>query len=230
MAASRIRYHDTTFSPVGLWQLNGDLTDSSGNGYDLTMASGNAHYGDIAPGVKGFLHDGASRIYRSSFTSALAIVGDMTAEMLIVYNGVPFPSNLVILSHDANGESSDTNYLYQIAFTDNPIVLRYFAEFSTGTNVLYTINEVIPQTICHLAMTRASNVIQFYLNGNALGAASTTLTAPSDGSNGRFSIGGDSGSLAPVMSVASVKLIASALTASQVKAEYTRTLGGYFGF
>lgn len=229
MASSLVQYHDTTFTPLGLWQLNGDLTDASGNGNTLSVRAGNAHYGEISPGVRGFVSDGSSRIGLSSFVSSLAVTGDITLEMLLVVSPGAYASGNALISHDGVGEVLAGNYLYSIYY--NNMQLEYFAELSSGTNIVYDLDELMPTTLCHFAMTRTSNVIQFYLNGRTLGAASSTLSTPAGGTSGLFSIGGDTnGPLpGPVVTMASVKVIGSALNATQVKSEYTRTLGGFYG-
>src|ERR1700733_858646 len=76
-----IHRHDTTYSPVGLWQLNGTLNDTSGNGFNLTVESGTARYADMLPGFQSFLVSATRLVYNTSGTS-LAITGDMTVECL----------------------------------------------------------------------------------------------------------------------------------------------------
>ena len=48
-----VKYLDTEYNPIGLWQLDGNLLDSSSNGLDLSV-SGTERYGDLLPGLRGF--------------------------------------------------------------------------------------------------------------------------------------------------------------------------------
>lgn len=231
--AGAVNLHTTTHSPAGLWQLQNDLTDSSGNGLTLTAIAGTARYTDIFSSGKRalYLQDGLT-VGRSAFTASLNILGDLTIECLlhVITNNVATG----VVSHGASGETEATNYSYAAQFTTT--TFQYLHEFSTGTNqTLNTTNLVPPRRLSHFALVRASNVVQFYLNGRTFGAASGTLTAPTGSTSGRFRIGASEGlgspggTGAPNM-ISSVKVIASALTATQIKAEYNLTLGSFFGF
>jgi len=225
-----VNYHDTTFSPAGLWNFNNDLTDSSGNGFTLTVGSGVERYADISPGVRGLVIDGATYVSKSSFTSTLGITGDMTIEMLLVIGVIPTGSVYVTHVGSTSGESSADNYLYQFTLlTGSSPRQQMFWETGAGTNITYQINDTVPFSgLCHWAVTRTSGVVQFYVNGRASGAASTSLTSPTDGTGGTFKIGSDATSPATACTLASVKVVASALSATNIKSEYLKTLGGLY--
>lgn len=226
-----VNYHDLTHNPVGLWQLNGSLADSSGNGFTLTVENGTIRYGYLASGVRGALLLTSNLIY-NSFTSTLAIAGNVTVEALI-YLAAYSASQKYLVTHANNGETSADNCLYGVdmLFTNGRI--GYFAEAGTGTDITYVptiaTTERPPLSPFHFAMTRISNVVQFYINGRPWGAASSTLTTPDGGGSGRFRIGGPGNVGGPEGVTASVKLVASGLTAAQIAAEYNRTLGGFYG-
>lgn len=226
-----VNYHGLEHSPVGLWQLNGSLADTSGNGFTLTVESGTIYYAQVVPGIRGAFISSTILIY-NTFTSTLAITGDMTVEALI---SLPLYtlSQRYWVSHANAGATSADNFLYGISMLTSAGKVNYEAESGSGSPITYA--PVIadtnrpPLSACHFAMTRISNVIQFYLNGRAWGVASTTLTTPTGGGSGRFRIGAPSVG-GPEGIVASVKLVASGLTATQIGLEYNRTLGGLYGY
>lgn len=219
--------HGLEFSPVGLWQFNGNMNDSSGNGFTLAVESGSIHYGQLLPGIRGALLVSA-RLFYVTFTSTLAITGDMTVECLI-----NLPSYLIslrdLVSHENAGETSADNSLYGIDMVSGTGNVGFFSENNSGVDQYYALTERPPLNPFHFAATRISNVIQFYLNGKAWGAPSSTLTAPTGGSSGRFRVG-LSASFGPEGVIASLKVIASGLTPTQVASEYNRTLGGLYGY
>lgn len=224
-----VQYHDTTYSPVALWQFNGNVNDSSGNGLTLGVSGTSTEsYADLYPGLKGIMFDGNQRVTVNQ--GLLKITGDMTIEMLLVYN----PSSLTassLIVQGASGESSGTNYLYSIAINDVSVGgLVWFSESGSGVDSSFTADTVtVPRKVlCHLAVTRTSNVIQFYLNGVPAGVASSALITPFDGNSGSFVVG-DVGVNAPLCGIASLKIIASALTSTQILGEYNRTMGRAFG-
>jgi hypothetical protein len=229
--SSSIAYHDTTHDPIGLWQLSGTMLDSSGNGYDLVLSTGTERYTDIAPGLRGFDFDGATRIQRAGVTAALAITGTLTIEALVRWN--PDNTNLqYLIAHNAAGDVDGTeNYLYSIA-TDDAVAgsLDYFAErTAAGSNISYTIDDRLPHAeVSHLALTRdASGDIKFYLNGKLLGSGSSGLLPPTDGSAGIFKVGANESGGTTFFngSLSSLKILDIELTAAQVEAEFERTLG-----
>ena len=223
-----VNYHDTTFSPAGLWNLNNDLTDASGNGFTLTIGAGTERYADISPGVRGLVLDGSTYAKLTSFNSTLGITGDLTIELLLNPGINTQPSVMVAHVGATSGGTSADNYLYQLQVSSFPLQ-KFSWENGTRSSQAYNIFDLPPQSgLFHWAVTRASNVVQFYLNGRAIGAASSALGAPAGGGTGTFKLGGDSTTEGAPSILASVKVIASALSAANVKAEYIKTLGGLY--
>ncbi len=234
-----IQLHDTTHSPVGLWQFQGDLTDASGNGFTLSVDAGTPRYDQLCPGLAGVLLQ-STRLKAAVGANALRITGDITIEMLVIFaadnTGVqPTSAPLISFTGGQDDTSSTVNFLYQIAF-DPGRLLYWFSEHATGVNDVYQVtSQALPplRQVLHLAATRTSNVIQFYVNGRAFGAASSALNAPTDGSAAQLWVGGQGGTtptLAPDCSLSSLKIVASALSAAQIKAEFNRTLGRFYGY
>jgi len=226
------KYHDTTYSPAGLWQLNNDLTDASGNGFTLTVDAGTVRYTDVYPGLRGIIFDGSTRLIYNAATATLQITGDVTLEMLFI----PLTRTITgkYLSCNASGGSAGSdNYLYSVGFNTSVSSgsWEWQSQHGTNTSDTYDIpNNPTLNALNHVAVTRTSNVVQNYLNGVAWGAASSGLTTPTGGSISKFRIGGSSGVNGPTCIIASVKVIASALTSAQVKSEYNNTLGNFYGY
>lgn len=222
-----VNYHGLEHNPVGLWQFNGTMNDTSGNGFNMTVDAGTIRYANLLPTLRGALLVSTRLIY-NTFTSTLAITGDITIECLI-----NLPAYLVslrdLVSHENAGETSADNSLYGIDLISGSGNVGFFSENGAGVDQYYALTERPPLNPFHFAATRTSNVIQFYQNGRAWGSPSGTLTTPSGGGSGRLRVG-LSGSLGPEGVIASLKIIAAGLNATQVASEYNRTLGGLYGY
>lgn len=227
-----IDYHDLTHSPLGLWQLDGDLLDSSGNGLDLAVvAGGGTRYTELLPGIRGLYLDDLTHVHQASGDASLELLGDMTLEMLIAPDLDRAGTEQVVVTHQAAGATEAVNGLYAMTIGVTDVAdMSYFAEQGAGVAIRYTVNSrrLGLGGVYHWAMVRANAQVQFYLNGALAGAASSGLLAPTGGGSGTFTIGGTPGSAVfdAQCAIASVKLIGSALSAAQVLAEYDRTLGG----
>ena len=219
--------HDTSYSPIALYQLNGDLTDSSGNGRTLTLDAGTARYSDISPHLKGFAFDGASRL--KSTDTIFRITGDITIEMLI---NIQSASAASIVAEMDTGETPGTNYNYAVSVVGTTgHYFESFWEFGSGTNVAYdnTSGSYVVGDVFHFAYVRASNVVTMYMNGKVWGAPSGTLTAPDTSSpTQNFYVGGNI--VDPFFNgiISSLKVIGRALTATEVESEFERTLGNAY--
>jgi hypothetical protein len=105
--------------------------------------------------------------------------------------------------------------------------LQWLSESGAGVNFNYQITDRNPLYICHFAVTRVSNVIQFYINGRTLGPPSGVGATPDGGTNSIFRVGDNTNS-APFCALASLKIVPSGLTAAQVLQEARFTIGGAF--
>lgn len=68
---------------IGLWQLQGNLNDSSGNGLTLSMLAGTAAYTTLSGSIQGFNFNGA-RTLRSVADPLVQIEGELTIELLLM--------------------------------------------------------------------------------------------------------------------------------------------------
>jgi hypothetical protein len=228
--AARIRSHDLRHEPVGLWGFGaGSLVDSTANGFDLTVETGTERYAYISPTLLGFQFDGSTSLWYDVSEATLRLLGDMTFECLWMQDDAVNSGGFI--SHEAAGETEATNCLYLLQTGGTYPSLAWFSESGLGVNASYTSTYGHPTrgALCHLAVTRTSNVIQFYVNGRPYGNASTALVTPTGGADSRLRLG----STLAVRSkgiMASAKLIASALTAAQIRAEYQLCMGWSFGY
>jgi hypothetical protein len=225
-------YHGFDYAPVGLWQLNGNLLDSGPNGFHLSVETGSERYTNVAPGIRGASFDAATKLIYNVTGSALQITGDVTLECIVVASLTTAVQSVV--SYSGNTDVAADNFLYSI-YTNPPGHLEYFWENAGGVNqdFLLPIAGLPTAQPVHLAAVRSNNVVRFFVNGLPQGSPSSGLTAATGGTAAVFRIGG-SGTTAGESpwngAVASVKVIASALSAAQVKDEYNRTLGHLYGF
>jgi hypothetical protein len=244
-ASTAFPLHDTTHAPVGLWQLQNDLLDTSGNNFTLSTellgVSGKEAYGPMYPNLFGIAsHSSLNwKIYRNATDSALRLTGDMTIEcFLLIHEDQIFSDNTNIIGHgDLSGSSSVNNYLYRISLTSTGAFnkgVTWTQQSGSGVDSTYapTDFKITAGNLVHFAATRTSNVIQFYLNGLPAGAASTALTTPTGGTAGKLHVLSSSSSVSNKPSnatISSLKIIPTALSAAQIKAEYNRTFGKAFG-
>jgi hypothetical protein len=218
--------HGTSRSPLGLWQLDGGLTDSSGNGYDVALGAGTARYTGLLPGSthKGFYFDSSTTLIRSTRTAALDLLGAITVEFLLfLHTKITVDTELV--TYGDSGETLNDNYLWSVRLiqsaTGGAPCLDSFWEYSTGTNVSVSSTYPLPVgELMHIAMTRTVNGpnldVRFYVNGTL----TDTLTGnhvPEIGASPvqKVRIGGPT--LAPYTMIGSVCVIGgTALTDTEV--------------
>lgn len=224
-AITNAQYLDTTHTPAALYEFDGDLVDSSGNGLDLSMGTGTAIYGPapVTDGLGAFFQ--ASRAQRGSFDASLQILTALTLEAM-VFPGAVHSADAYIASFNGSGDTEAVNILYNMMLTSGNR-LRYLHEAGAGVDHGITFNVSIPLgQWSHLAITRdsAGTGINAYVNGILRG--STTLgAAPTGGGSSQLQVGQFIGGTFPFTGMlSSVKIIAAELNATQVLAEANRAL------
>ena len=188
--ANTIERHTVDADTVGLWQLNGDLTDEGPNGFDLTEV-GTVGYLNVTP-LEQAADDlsNTNHADRTTPESELTINGELTIMMMVFIpaSGTErvFASTYGILFNSASAE----NYSY-VFYMNTANQLQYFAERLSGSPigpVTATGGSVPTGQWAHIALARdASGNVEFYIDGVSVG--SFTLASPTDGSNNIFRIG-----------------------------------------
>ncbi len=235
----KIRVLDTTYSPVGLWNMHlgagVGIKDYSGNGNDMIVEGGGTlRYTALMPALGGILFDGSTNALVNSAQAVLRVTGAMTILALGSWSDLPTAGNVrAILSHAAAGETSDTNYLYRFA-VDEFNQCDYFSEHGAGVNDSAKNNTFSPRAqVWLLGVTRSSGgVLNFWYNGTTVGASFGTVTLPTDGSTGRCRMGGGPGGAGEFYTgvLSSVGLYDTELDGTKMLERYNYTMGRQYGF
>jgi hypothetical protein len=235
---TKARVLDTTYSPVGLWNINLGAgvgpKDYSGNGNDLTVETGTARYSGLLPSVGGFLFDGATTLYVSTSQAVLQLTGAMTILWLMEWSDLPAGGAFRVLTNHgaALGGTSATNTLYATAIGSSN-QQTYLSHHGANVADSGSINTFAPRSqvaLMGLLRDGSGNVSQWY-NGTIVGTSFATVTLPTDGSSGKLRIGSDPGGVnffTGVMS--SIGLYNAALTPTQMLERYNYCLGREFGY
>jgi hypothetical protein len=215
---------DLTHNPVALYHFERNLNDSSGNG--LHMA-GTMTYRHVYPNVWGVVGGSPARPVSDAL---LRIAGDITIEVLCIMRVVPSGTNQIVMFLQS-GNAESANAMYSIEITDQSN-LRWRSEHgSLGTATTHTAiganGAVLPNLGVPflLQARRASGVVTFFINGEFYGFASPVITTPTGGTLSQLILRG--GSTPP--EIFGLKIIPSALTDEEIRAEHMRTLGDAFG-
>jgi hypothetical protein len=244
-AVAPAQLHDLTHSPVGLWQFDNDLLDSSGNGFDLSLDVGIERYGPSAvPGATQALYcDGVSRfIGANPAPAALRILGSMTTEMLVFSIGkqdlASGRASIVSVEGPFASEAEADNKLWGTFVVTPPQALGSKWEETAGADQTHLSlatppvgGHLIPNRWHHIAHTRdtsggvGATIGRWYINGQLTDTLST-MDPPINGANARMYVGqAERGVLETFFGqVSSLKVIASVLTGPQILAEAQRTL------
>lgn len=231
--ASLIQYHDTTHSPVALYQFNGDMLDSSGNGLHLSKFTGLERYTWLAPGLRCFFFDGETSLRRPGNDALLTITGALTIELIFLYTPSTFTGTFLSFGGGAVPARPATNVLYELIFD---LIISWQRSTSSGA-IFFNSTAATPDFLpIHYAVTRssgASQIVKFYVNGDLVDT-SGSLLAPTGGTSSRLWVGSDDNPLVTfdfmVWSMASLKIIPSELTKHEIKQECNRTVGHFYGW
>lgn len=198
----------------GLWTFASDLSDSSGNGFDLSVQSGSTVFATV-DGLPSVYLSAASVLERTVHDAALAITGDMTIVMLVRSTLESPAGDQVLVTFDGGDEAEANNTLYQIALDQTTSVVEYLAEESTGTDITHSHGVGFPVGSWHMiTLVRSSDDVILYLDGFQAGANSSGLSTPTGGgtsvlTNIGLNFDGYIGGLAITSSAATANEIAS---------------------
>jgi len=234
----RIGQHDTSRSPIGLWQLNGDLLDTSGyvgvgSPAPLSLGAGVEQYVPVLPGspIKGFYLGGTSYVYRPTYTDYLSLIGEMTIEY-ITFIGARWTAASMLVGYGAGApETLNTNFLYSVKFS-TAAVISAFWEYGAGSDVTATSLQSLIGWPTHHAFVRRTGGggtldMDFYQDGHlintvagnhvpAIGVAPTQALY--------FGYNAETATFAQYTLLASVCIIAAPLNAAQVLADAKKCL------
>lgn len=218
------------YDPVGLWLFNGNLNDSSGNGFNL---AGSPEYTTTEIDKQIGAIFGTSAWARPSRDAALNITGAVTIEAVISLNFAGIGMGVCVVG--ANSSSSADNIAYfALIGSSGEMVMSW----ETGSSVSQTVSSAtgvraIPQGIpSHLVYTRSADEtanVNLYVNGINVGSGSKTAATGSTSTGCLLRVGTNSAGLNPIDKgtvFTSLKIIAAELTPQQVVDEYNRVLGG----
>jgi hypothetical protein len=221
--------HDLLHSPVGLWQFDGDLTDSSGNGFDLSLAAGTLRYGPgIRPDLQSLFCDGSTRVSRVT-EATLRITGDVTVALLAHPNEGIGGAGETFVTLQKVGEDPEQNVLFNLEMLAGNLFHSFFEKgvsFPVPNTLLTPAPpfSLQPMRWHHLVYTRGS-ANKLYHDGRVIFDDAGANGNPVNGVESFINIGDDpGGSGGFVGHICSVKVVASELTAQEVLAEARRTL------
>ena len=229
MKANLVRHaHDTTFSPVGLYNFvkGSELVDSSANGKDLTEQDAPTDDVDFIHGAaEGLINFG---LYRND-TTDFQYTGAMSYCCLVHTTGfIPDgTTNTAQLGTWEHVPSVDQRWGLQIKSTGH---IRYVPQDGVTTYEAVADRKIREHHKWHhVVFTRdsAGTGIKLYFNGVNI-HSSTVGGAPGTSGTGYFSIGelhAYSGSINTIAAVSSCAIYAAELTADQIKYLARKTLG-----
>lgn len=211
--------HDTTHSPIGLWQLQDDHLDTSGNGHDLT-ATGTSLWND---GWIGTSYRTASGVYGTRADTTFRLLGAVTVAGIVRLRTTG--SLCQMASYSGVGATEATNIAWGCGVGTNGEP-RFVHEYGAGNlvTVQSTTHRLAIRNWAHLAATRnaAGTHVKVFLNGEKC-ADSSGLTAPTGATSASLYVGSSVTTFSPWLgSLNSVAVFDTELAESDVQALYAR--------
>lgn len=229
-AKYKINMHGTSRSPIGLWQFNSTMNDTSGSGFNLTVNAGTEYYASMdMVGTKGFYFNGSTTLIYTppSHPSTLDITGAFTLEFLLLFMGAPATAGY-FMTYGGNGSTQKDNILYQMGQTGTGAFSCNWEYGAPPTGPINIGTGAVPNNVCvgrvhHIAISRTGAVSKFYTDGVLLttvdGVNAADTVAPQ--SQRLLVSAADSGTTGRLANtcIASLCLIGSQLTDAQVLAD-----------
>lgn len=214
--------HDTTHSPVALYQFEDNLNDSSGNGLHLSFALLPANpiqsekYCDILPGLRGVYFNQDFFLERISNDPLLTITGAITIEAIIFMSDMTSDGGggAYVVSFGGNSGLEVDNNLYSLFMKSTTFPGLPFGIGIGGGDMDMTWEYgVIPVTVTyrdtvhfvprgipvHIAITRSSGpnpVVRTYISGTLTSTSAAFVgKAATGGTTSRLRIGIDQGEI-----------------------------------
>lgn len=182
---------------VAWYKLNGDGTDSSGNGYDGTVYGATATTDRFGSSNKAMSFDGSNDyIIVDGTDEDLRITGDITISMWVKRTGtINDTKQLVICSADETAKSLETNFLYSFGISHNGTSTFFIHHYDSGSGEQVNFSYVPPLNEWnHICVVRDSSLtkVKLYVNGvfYAEGYYSNNAQKASSGNLQKLRIGG----------------------------------------
>ncbi len=209
--------HPVITGTVALWQLQSDLTDSSGNGYDAAMDTGTAAYTAINADINGFNFNRAGSIdIIAPAVAALRITGDLTIEFLAFNHGSNAQDYVDCLAGGTPATSlytwgySSSNVHY---YRDNANPIQNF----TGSNILGD------GSLHHYALRRQGLRVDMFIDGAKQSTEIILASSPTSAGTERLRMGGVGAGYAGYL--ASFRVMGSARSDADIYADYLYCMG-----
>lgn len=183
-------------STEGLWQFNSSLADLSANSpsneMDFVRARGasDVYREGIIPGVKALVLDGAKEYKVEDQT--YNIKGDISGAVMVRSAVTQINKGLIVAFRGDDDLSTEAhNPQWSIDMWTTARKLRWLQkDGDPGTSRTHEVDYLFPvYEWVHLGWRRASQKIQFFLDGTPWGPESAALTAPTGGTSGWLQIG-----------------------------------------
>jgi len=205
---------------VGLWHLNGNSTDSSGNNLhgtnsNITFSTANGKLGQGAGGS-------GTTSYITPGTSTLLQVTTGDATWGFWGKVTTAGTNKVLF---CRGAFQVNGYYFQLN-TSLPSTLSFRSNQAAAVQTVTTTNTVAADTWYHFAVVKSGTTVRIYLNGSECAySTSQTITNPTASTRSFYILSYDSGTDNPVAAVDEFFMTSTALTANQIRQIYAYQKG-----
>ena len=183
-----LRYHDISLSPLVLYQLNGDLLDSSGNGLHLTKLEGTTSFSQYGHSEK-LCHrfDGSTSYYEATGAASLDITGDVTIAAMVNVGPPAATSGGYLIDKGSYNGGNVNNDNYCCGVLPRLYMLwRYNEKVGVGTAV--TARGPVRGEWGHCTWVRTGTTAKLYTNG-ILTHTEDLFYAPTSGATPKLRIG-----------------------------------------
>jgi len=205
-----LRGLSSRFSPTALYHFDSSLNDSSGNSLHLSALAGTVQYGIFGLRKIGLILDGATAVRRTTRSSALDGVADMTVQALVL-PWVTGPTSRVFLHCYGGGGNAGgaDNVLHSLAWIKNQVHAVtgvnagcLSALWESGSAVAQAQNSttnILTGQVRHVAQVRTGTSLQTYVDGvlqdTITGVTLPTVSSPAQyltvGGNDAATVSGD---------------------------------------